>query len=357
MRRIALLAAVIAAVMLVPPATTAAAADWTWPVRGDVVTPYRNGDDPYAGGQHRGIDVAAPVGAAVASATAGRVNYVGVAGSSGLTVSVRTGDGRFDVSYLHLSATSVREGDSVGRGDGIGAVGVSGRRSVERPHLHFGVRDAGSDHGYRNPLDFLPPLAPPAGRPEPPSVAPAPAPVVAPPARSQGAVAAPAPLGAAAVAALPSAAPASVPSAPAHGAGPSSADGASLDSPRRAPSIAGAPEPASAPHRASNAAGRGAAVDERAPAVSRTADGSGALGRAPAAAGDRAHPAGPAIRTPRPAAGAADEAGGLDIGSLIAFVGLLAAALCLWRPDAPRRAVRGSRTAVAGLVRPLLGRS
>src|SRR5437764_4537449 len=32
----------------------AAAGGWTWPVRGPVITPYRNGDDPYAAGQHRG---------------------------------------------------------------------------------------------------------------------------------------------------------------------------------------------------------------------------------------------------------------------------------------------------------------
>ncbi len=40
--------------------TTPAAAAWTWPVSGEVITPYRNGTDPYASGQHRGIDIAAP---------------------------------------------------------------------------------------------------------------------------------------------------------------------------------------------------------------------------------------------------------------------------------------------------------
>src|SRR6185503_14199685 len=66
-------------------------------------------------------------------------------------------------------------GTSVSTGDRIGAVGTTGTRSVTAPHLHFGVRDAGTDHGYHDPLGFLP--APPAApSPHPPAPAPAPAP-------------------------------------------------------------------------------------------------------------------------------------------------------------------------------------
>ncbi|MEA2442756.1 MAG: hypothetical protein QOJ12_48 [Thermoleophilales bacterium] len=365
MRRTALLAALVAAVMLVQPA--AAAADWTWPVRGDVVTPYRNGDDPYAGGQHRGIDIAAPVGAAVSSATSGRVTYVGVAGTSGLTVSVRTGDGRFDVSYLHLASAAVREGDAVGGGDRLGAVGVSGRRSVERPHLHFGVRDAGSDHGYRDPLDFLPPLAPPAARPEPPAAAPAPAPVAAPPVtapvRGPATTGAPASLGApaGAVVAAPhgaaSAGPSPASSAGGHVAGRASAASTAGAAPHVSGAggrhVTGAREVTASPRLAPTAA------DRAAPAHARAGHGSATSGiergRGPAAAGDRAQPSAPAIRTPRPAAGSG-HAGALDVGWLVALVGLVAASICLWRPDQSRRAARRGRAAAAGLLRPLTGR-
>ena len=45
-----------------------AQAAWIWPVRGEVITPYRNGSDPYAAGQHRGIDIAAAVGTQVVAA-------------------------------------------------------------------------------------------------------------------------------------------------------------------------------------------------------------------------------------------------------------------------------------------------
>ena len=101
--------------------STPAQASWSWPVRGDVITPYRNGDDPYAGGQHRGIDIAAAVGTPVVAAAGGEVRFAGTAGSSGLTVSVRTGDG-FDTSYLHLSALAVRAGARVSAGERLGAV-------------------------------------------------------------------------------------------------------------------------------------------------------------------------------------------------------------------------------------------
>jgi hypothetical protein len=169
----------LAFVLLVPPAW----AEWVWPVRGEVITPYRNGTDPYASGQHRGIDIAAAAGTPVVAAASGEVRFAGTAGTSGLTVSVRTADGRYDTSYLHLSSTAVREGDSVAAGQRLGAVGVTGTRSATAPHLHFGVRDAGSRHAYHDPLGFLPPPATPVPRSAP---APEPAPVPVSPAPAPG---------------------------------------------------------------------------------------------------------------------------------------------------------------------------
>src|SRR4051812_18187583 len=171
MRPTTLICALAAALQLL--SGTALADGWTWPIRGPVITSYRNSDDPYAAGQHRGIDIGAPVGARVVAATAGTVTFAGVVGSSGLTVSERTADGRFDLSYLHLSSAAVHRGDVLSPGAAVGAVGVSGRRSVLAPHLHFGVREAGSRSAYRDPLDFLAP--PPAERA--PRATPAPVPV------------------------------------------------------------------------------------------------------------------------------------------------------------------------------------
>ena len=146
---------------------------WTWPVSGEVVTRYRNGPDPYAGGQHRGIDIAAPAGAAVVAGRAGTVVFAGSLGGAGLTVSVRTSDGRFDTSYLHLGSTAVARGAAVSEGDPIGTVGTSGRMTVGEPHLHFGVRTAGTRHDYHDPLALLPPRA--AREPRAPRAVPRPA--------------------------------------------------------------------------------------------------------------------------------------------------------------------------------------
>ncbi len=182
-RPILVFTAVLVTLLIVAPP---AHASWTWPLRGEVITNYRNGDDPYAAGQHRGIDIAGEVGEPVVAAAGGEVRFAGTVGTSGLTVSVRTADG-FDTSYLHLSATSVRAGERVLAGERLGAVGTTGTRSATEPHLHFGVREAGSEHAYRDPLDFLPPpLAAPRQAPDPthaPSpepVPPAPAPEPAP---------------------------------------------------------------------------------------------------------------------------------------------------------------------------------
>src|SRR4051794_38057181 len=175
MRPITLICA-LAAILQFHPSNALASTGWTWPIRGPVLTPYRNGGDPYAAGQHRGIDIGAPVGSRVVAAVGGTVTFAGVVGSSGLTVSERTGDGRFQLSYLHLSTIAVHRGDVLTARSRVGAVGVSGRRSVAAPHLHFGVREAGTRDAYRDPLDFL---APPAGD-RAPRPLPAPVPVAHP---------------------------------------------------------------------------------------------------------------------------------------------------------------------------------
>jgi len=408
MRYIAFLAALVAALTLSPPA--AAATDWAWPVRGDVVTPYKNGDDPYASGQHRGIDIAAPVGTRVDAAVGGRVTYAGVAGSSGLTVAVRSADGRYDVSYLHLSAVTVAAGDAVERGDRLGAVGTSGRRSAERPHLHFGVREAGDRHAYHDPLDFLPPLAPPVTDAPPPVPVPSPDPVPAPPAGAAAlarvpepvAVAGPGPLPVgAAVAGLASpegsvtpsphvgagaasapsqgtaASPAGTGSARARGARPSpgraaapARDARPSPRPASAPAHGARPSPfGSAPPRAAVASARDGVRVTRADVSHAPADrsskwGRGSQGKAelppeagpagPAGAhrGDAPRLAAPDRRTVKPPSGDSS----LNLGWLAAVIGLTTAAICLGHPQSAQRAARSGRTAVGALLRPLAGR-
>src|SRR3954462_15214849 len=113
---------VLAAALLLLPSDALAGGGWTWPIRGPVLTPYRNGGDPYAAAQHRGIDIGAPVGSRVVPAGGGTVTFARVVGSSGLTVSERAGDGRFQLSYLRLSTIAVHRGDVLTARSPVGAV-------------------------------------------------------------------------------------------------------------------------------------------------------------------------------------------------------------------------------------------
>lgn len=162
--------AVFTAAPAVDPST--ASADWTWPLRGRVVTSYVNdNDEPYAGGMHRGIDIAAPAGTRVVAAQSGSVTHAAPLGFSGLTVAIRTSDRRYVTSYLHLSKIAVARGAAVAAGETVGEVGTSGKRSTPEPHLHFGVRLAETDRFYIDPLTLLPPIGDAGTEPLPAPVA------------------------------------------------------------------------------------------------------------------------------------------------------------------------------------------
>jgi hypothetical protein len=371
--------------------TGTARAEWVWPLRGQVITTYSNVDDPYAGGQHRGIDIAGPVGARVVAAAGGEVHFAGTAGSSGLTVSIRTADG-FDTSYLHLSSVSVREGELVSSGDALGAVGMTGAPSAPEPHLHFGVREAGTRHAYRNPLDFLPPPETPP-TPDSPHPAPSPVPVPTPlvpapaPAREPGRV----PVGGRAPHRVPAGdrAPRRVPTGgraprrvPVGGRAPRSVP-AGDRAPRHVPAADGAPRrvpadgrlPATDPAPDPGAtlkplprhapagvnAPRPLPVGEHAPradgpdgSASRAAPEPLSLGPTPRRA--------PAEAPQSPSTGAGpvnrpqNAAHGPDIGWILACVGLLLAAGLLGLTEDGRRASRRGSGHLARLLRPLTGR-
>ena len=131
-----------------------AAAVWRWPLRGEVLTPFHLGPNPFAPGQHRGIDIAAAAGAPVHSVCAGRVSFAGRIPRRGRAVTVLCGP--LVATYLELGSVAVRRDQAVGSGAPIGTVAAS--------HLQLGARRAGERHGYVDPLTLLGPgRSPPVG--------------------------------------------------------------------------------------------------------------------------------------------------------------------------------------------------
>lgn len=86
---------------------------------------------------HTGEDITAPLGAPVVAMNHGVVRLVADHFFNGRSIVIDHGLGLYSM-YFHLSATSVKSGDRVAKGQAIGAVGASGR--VSGPHLHWGVR-------------------------------------------------------------------------------------------------------------------------------------------------------------------------------------------------------------------------
>ena len=109
-----------------------------WPLRAPVGGPF----GPRGTGFHPGIDLPAPTGTPVGAAAPGRVIFAAYDRSGyGNLVEVAHGDGVVSM-YGHLSAVSVRVGQSVATGTRVGRVGSTGESSG--PHLHLEVRVRGA---------------------------------------------------------------------------------------------------------------------------------------------------------------------------------------------------------------------
>ena len=151
---------------------------WTWPVDGPVLRAFKLGDDPYAGGQHRGIDIGASLGMSVHAPAGGTISFAGTVPTSGKAVTIQTPDG-YSVTLVQLGTIGVSRGATVAEGGVVGTIGPSGEPGTATPHVHLGVRLTSDPNGYLDPLRFLPPQ--PAEAPEPePAPAPAPEPATSP---------------------------------------------------------------------------------------------------------------------------------------------------------------------------------
>jgi Peptidase family M23 len=166
MRGLALLLPVLVALQVgVQPALA-----WTWPVDGPVLRPFVLGDDPYAGGQHRGIEIGAPAGAPVRAPVSGSISFAGTVPGGGRTITIRTADD-YSVTLQHLASYSVARGSGVAEGELVASIG-----EAAEPYVYLSVRTPDDPDGYVDPLGLLPPLAPAQVDPAPVEPDPVPAP-------------------------------------------------------------------------------------------------------------------------------------------------------------------------------------
>ena len=172
MKRVVILLPVLLALQVgVQPALA-----WTWPVDGPVLRPFAFGEDPYGAGLHRGVDLAAPAGAAVRAPAGGTVSFAGTVPGGGRTVTIRTPEG-YSVTLLHLGSVAVARSDAVAQGEAVGTVGPTGEAEHAEPYVHLGVRLTADENGYVDPLGLLPPRPGPTPEPTPePGREPEPAP-------------------------------------------------------------------------------------------------------------------------------------------------------------------------------------
>ncbi|MFS8197684.1 transglycosylase family protein [Streptomyces sp. CWNU-52B] len=124
----------------------------TAPVSAGTGTPYHAAGSSWSKGYHTGVDFPVPTGTSVKSVGAGSVVTSGWGGSFGYQVVIRHGDGRY-TQYAHLSAISVKAGQSVAAGQRIGRSGSTGNSSG--PHLHFEVRTGPGFGSDVDPVAYL----------------------------------------------------------------------------------------------------------------------------------------------------------------------------------------------------------
>lgn len=103
-----------------------------------LASPYGLRRDPFNGqlAMHNGLDMAAPQGADVRARAPGKVAFAGRNGVYGNMVEIDHGHG-LRTRYGHMSAISVKQGQTVTARDKVGAVGSTGRSTA--PHLHYEI--------------------------------------------------------------------------------------------------------------------------------------------------------------------------------------------------------------------------
>lgn len=120
------------------------------PITGIVSSKFGSRESEYqkVTGYHTGVDVAAEEGTIIKASMEGIVELVLSEGDYGNHINIRSNN--VSTLYAHCSKIFVKEGQIVGQGQEIGAVGNTGNSTG--PHLHFEIR---IDDRFVDPLKIL----------------------------------------------------------------------------------------------------------------------------------------------------------------------------------------------------------
>jgi murein DD-endopeptidase MepM/ murein hydrolase activator NlpD len=112
---------------------------------------------------HNALDIMAPRGTVILAADAGTLLKLHNSVGGGLTAYASDPTNRFIYLYGHLDAynPSMREGQTLKKGDTIGYVGSTGNAAAAGPHLHFAIArsDNMSKWWQGTPIDPRPVLS------------------------------------------------------------------------------------------------------------------------------------------------------------------------------------------------------
>ncbi len=121
---------------------------FTWPAAGTLTSKFGR----RWGRNHKGIDIAGPIGTPINAAADGIVTAAGwQSGGYGNLVEIRHNDGT-TTRYGHNSQVSVSIGQTIRQGQQIARMGSTGRSTGS--HLHFEIRPSGGN--AVNPIALLP---------------------------------------------------------------------------------------------------------------------------------------------------------------------------------------------------------
>ena len=113
------------------------------PVAGVAATSLHDTYTEWRGGtrSHDALDILAPRGTGVLSATSGRILKLFDSKVGGLMVYAADSSDRFILMYGHLDAYApgLSEGQPLRQGQQIGVVGTTGNAPLGTPHLHFAI--------------------------------------------------------------------------------------------------------------------------------------------------------------------------------------------------------------------------